>query len=99
MTARATRVGLVALGLLLGACGLSAFVTAVPPREWVRVVIWLGAGVVVHDAILAPLAVVTGFVVIRTAPAARRWATFGALVLAAVLLVLVPLLATGGLRT
>ena len=100
MTERATRVGLLAFGVLLGACGLYAFVTAVPPSEWVRVVIWLGGGVLAHDVLLAPLAVVVGFFAIRQAPAsARRWARFSVLVVAAVVMVAIPLLATGGLRT
>ncbi|MEO9152868.1 MAG: hypothetical protein ABI243_10750 [Lapillicoccus sp.] len=100
MTERLTRSALLAVGLLLGACGLYAFVSAVPTGEWLRVVIWLGGGVVAHDAILAPLAVVVGFVAFRQAPPpVRRWGRFGVLVLAAVVVVLVPLLATGGLRT
>lgn len=100
MTERALRISLLAFGVLLGTCGLYAFVTAVPPSEWVRVVIWLGGGVLAHDVVLAPLAIVVGYVAIRRAPApARRWTRFAVLVLAAVVMVVIPLLATGGLRT
>ena len=60
------------VGILLVLCGVRAFVVAVPPRQWPGVATWLGAGVVVHDALLAPCAVVLGWLVLRRAPEVVR---------------------------
>jgi hypothetical protein len=87
-------------GLALGLVGLWQFVAHVPTTGWVRVVVWLVAGIVVHDGLLAPLGVVSGWLVARRSPQrARPVVRFAGLALLTVLLLLVPLLATGGLRT
>lgn len=87
------------LGVVLGLVGGWQFVAHVPPTGWVRVVVWLGAGIVVHDGLLAPLGVVSGWLVARRSPEPVRPAVrFVGLALLTVVLLAVPLLATGGLR-
>ena len=86
-------------GIGLGLVGVWQFVAHVPTTGWVRVVIWLGAGIVVHDGVLAPLGVVSGWLVARRSPEpARPVVRFAGLALLTVGLLLVPLLATGGIR-
>lgn len=70
------RTGLVLLGLLLIARGAAALLLDVPAGQWLRVGLWLAGGIVVHDAVLAPAAVLAGRVLLprlppAVAPAAR----------------------------
>ena len=86
-------------GVALGLVGVWQFLAQVPTTGWVRVGIWLVAGVAVHDGVLAPLGVVSGWLVARRAPASARPAVrLAGLAILTVLLLAVPLLATGGLR-
>jgi hypothetical protein len=89
------RIGLGAVGVAIGLLGLYFFVTAVPSRQWLGVVTWLGAGVVAHDAVIAPAAVLLGLAVFALVPhrsrAPMRVAALGA---ASLLLIGVPLLVT-----
>lgn len=97
--AGAGRLLLGSAGIALGLVGVWQFFAHVPASGWVRVAVWLVAGIVVHDGLLAPLGVVSGRLVSRRAPAparpAVRLAGLGVLTL---LLLATPLLATGGLR-
>jgi hypothetical protein len=82
------------VGVLLVLCGVRAFVVAVPPRQWPGVVTWLGAGVVVHDAVLAPCAVALGWLVLRRAPeVVRPPLRLGLLAVVTVAVIGIPLLA------
>ena len=97
---RALRAGLVVVGVLGGLVGAYAFVTGVPVRQWLGVGSWLAGGVVVHDALIAPLAVVLGLLVTRKAsPRIRRLLRTALLAGATVGVLLIPLLATGGVRS
>ena len=92
--------------LLLGAAGTAfvlvgawQFLAHVPTTGWVRVVLWIGAGVAVHDGVLAPLGVVSGWLFARRTPASARPVVRSAgLALLTLVLLTVPLLATGGIR-
>ncbi|MEO6411205.1 MAG: hypothetical protein ABIO48_01345 [Pedococcus sp.] len=92
--------------LLLGAAGVAGVVVGawqffahVPTTGWVRVVLWIGAGIAVHDGVLAPLGVVTGWVFARRAPArAMPVVRVAGLAVLTLILLTVPLLATGGIR-
>ncbi len=97
--AGAGRLVLGSLGLVLGLVGLWQFLAHVPTTGWVRVAVWLVAGIVVHDGVLAPLGVLSGWLVARRAPERTRplVRVAGLTVLTLVLLV-VPLAATGGIR-
>ncbi len=88
-------VGLAGLALL----GLGAwiFVTDVSVNDWLRVVIWLAGGVAVHDGVIAPSAVALGRLwrdraPVRVAPVIR----VAGLAALTVVLLAIPLLATGG---
>ena len=94
------RLLLIAIGIVLALFGTYSFIDAEPVGQWLRVVLWLAAGVVLHDAVVAPLAVALGAVVLRpiTSPVVRRWLRATLLLVTASVVVAVPLLATGGLR-
>lgn len=100
MTMRATRLTLVGLGVVLGLVGVYAFVTAVDVSQWIGAGVWLAAGVAAHDALLAPAALMLGVVLLPRLPARFRGPARGVLLALAVGVMLsVPLLVTGGLRT
>jgi hypothetical protein len=65
---RGIRLALGAAGVALGVIGVYAFVTGVPVRQWLGVGVWLGGGVAVHDALLAPASVILGWVIVRRSP-------------------------------
>ncbi len=94
------RLLLIAIGLVLALVGAYAFIGAEPVGHWLRVVLWLAAGVVLHDAVVAPLALALGAGVLRqvTHPVVRRVLRAALLLVTAAVVVTVPLLATGGLR-
>lgn len=97
--AGAGRLALGSLGLVLGLVGLWQFLAHVPTTGWVRVAVWLVAGIAVHDGVLAPLGVVTGWLVTRRTPErVRPLVRAGGLTVLTLLLLVVPLLATGGIR-
>lgn len=87
-------------GVALGLVGVWQFVAQVPTTGWVRVVVWLVAGIVVHDGLLAPLGVVSGRLVAGRSPERTRPVLrFAGLAVLTVIVLAVPLLATGGIRT
>ena len=94
------RLLLITTGVLLILVGAYAFVGAEPVGHWLRVVLWLAAGVVVHDVVVAPLALALGAGVLGrvTHPVVRRLLRAALLLLTATVVVGVPMLATGGLR-
>ena len=61
------RVMLVALGVLIGAYG-AALLWDNPPVIIMRIVVWALVGVVLHDAVFAPLCVALGFAGRRVIP-------------------------------
>lgn len=86
---------LLAVRLLVGALGVSDLLTglvvavdSVPVRQWPSALVWLAAGVVVHDAVLAPLAVALGLGVLPRVPAVWRGPLRGGLLGAGVLALL-----------
>ncbi|WP_421732753.1 hypothetical protein [Cellulomonas sp.] len=58
------RLALLALGVVLMGTGVVVGLTTVPQGQWPSVLIWLAGGVAVHDAVLAPTAIVLGLVVL-----------------------------------
>ena len=61
------RLGLLGAGVALVGVGVVVGLTSVPQGQWPSVLLWLAGGVAVHDAVLAPAAVVLGALV-RLAP-------------------------------
>ena len=96
----AGRLVLLGVGVVLVAVGAVVGLTSVPQRQWPSVLVWLAGGVAVHDAVLAPAAVLLGLVVLPRLPEPWRPAVraggLGALVLAVFAVVL--LVARAGRR-
>ncbi|MBD8060063.1 hypothetical protein IC607_13895 [Cellulomonas sp. JH27-2] len=59
---------LLAIGVALVGFGAFLGLTTVPTRQWPSVLLWLAGGVAVHDAVLAPTAVLLGVVVLPRVP-------------------------------
>jgi hypothetical protein len=98
---RATRLLLGALGVVLGLVGAWHLlrIGQAHPAKLVDVVVWLVAGVLVHDAVVAPLVVVVGVLVVPRLPRSGRPAVVaGLVVLLAVTLVAVPVIGRFGAR-
>ena len=58
------RLALLGVGVALMGVGAVVGLTTIPQRQWPGVVLWLAGGVAVHDAILAPTAVLLGLLVL-----------------------------------
>lgn len=86
-----------ALGVAVAAYGGSLLVTR--GRAFVDVAVWLAAGVVLHDAVLAVAVLALGAFAVRLVPRpARAPATAGFVVLGSVTLLAVPVLGRFGAR-
>jgi len=87
------RLALLGLGVVLIGTGVVVGLTTVPQGQWPSVLIWLAGGVAVHDALLAPTAILLGLVVLPRVPAdwrpALRAGALGAAVLAILAVVIV----------
>jgi hypothetical protein len=87
-----------ALGTVVGLYG--AWLLLTRGHDLVDVAVWLAAGVVLHDAVLAVATVLLGAVALRVLPhAARAPAVVGFVVLGSVTLLAVPVLGRFGART
>lgn len=90
------RLALGAVGVAIAAYGAWRLWTTSRFDQLLNAGLWLGSGVAVHDALLAPLAIVTGWFLLRALPPwARGAAVVGAILLATLTVVAVPVL--GGL--
>ncbi len=88
-----------ALGVLLGAYGAWLLLSRQDLDRLTGVAVWLAAGVVLHDFVLAPLVIVAAAVAARLLPRpARGPATVGLVVLGSVTLLAVPVLGRFGAR-
>ena len=85
-----TRVALGAVGTVLVLYGAWLVLSRQDPDQWLEIVIWLGAGVIAHDAVLSGLVLGLGLLGTRVlpapwrAPAAVALVVWGALTVAAV---------------
>jgi hypothetical protein len=68
----ATRVVLGAVGVVVGLYGGWLLLSRTGTDQLVSAVVWLGGGVVLHDAVLAPVVVVAGVVAARLLPGVVR---------------------------
>ncbi len=96
---RAARLGLGALGLVATAYGL-LLVVALGPGQLGSVFVWVVGGVLVHDAVLAPLVVALG--VLAVLSTSRWWRSpllWALVVLGPLTLVAVPVLGRFGARS
>jgi hypothetical protein len=93
-----TRLLIGAVGIVMAAFGVLRFLELGFPKI-VDTVLWLAGGVVVHDAVIAPLTI--GLTVLATRvvpPTARVRVTVALIVLATVTVTAVPVLGTFGAR-
>ena len=67
-----TRIALIVLGLILGVYG-AVLVWENPPVIIMRILVWALVGVVLHDAVFAPVCVALGFAARRLIPG-KWWA-------------------------
>ncbi len=94
---RRWRYGLGAAGLAAVLFGLRGLVTGGVATHWPVTVVWLVAGVLVHDLVLVPLLAAAGWVLARLVPAPARPVVRGGLLVAAVMtLVALPVLSGRG---
>lgn len=86
------------LGLLLGLYGAYALLSRQDLAQLVSLGLWLAGGLVVHDAILAPVVLALGWVY-RSSPAAlRRPATVALVVVGSLSVLAVPVIGRFGAR-
>lgn len=87
------RLALLGAGVVLVGAGVVIGLTTVPQGQWPSVLLWLAGGVAIHDAVLAPAAVLVGLVVLPRVPEdwrpALRAGALGAVVLALFAVVIV----------
>jgi len=94
-----SRFALGVLGSAGGLYGTFLMLSRQDPAAWLEVGIWFGAGVVLHDFVLAPLVLLAAVVLGRILPsAARPAAIVGLVVLGSVTLLAVPVLGGFGVK-
>ncbi|WP_156388668.1 hypothetical protein [Nocardioides sp. Root151] len=89
---------LVAAGVAAGAWGAWLLYDATPWDRWPNLLVWLAGGVLLHDAVLAPVVLVLGCSAARVVPWFRGPVVVGAVLLGALTLVAVPVLGGWGRR-
>ncbi|WP_067438913.1 hypothetical protein [Nocardioides jensenii] len=89
---------LIAAGLTTAAWGAWLLQDATPRDLWSNLLVWLAGGVLLHDAVLAPVVLVLGWSAARVVPWARGPVVVGAVLLGALTLVAVPVLGGWGRR-
>lgn len=94
-----TRVVIGAVGVAVGLYGLVLLLSRQDPGQWLEVALWLGAGVVAHDAVLSALVIGACLLGQRLLPAPWRAPAAVALVVwGSLSVVAVPVLGGGGVR-
>ncbi len=94
---KALRIGLAGAGLVVLAYGAFRLLTQVPPGSLVALALWLVAALVLHDGVLAPAVVGTGWVLRRLVPdRGRRFLQAGLIVAGLITVVAAPMIALRG---
>lgn len=87
-TTQAIRGALVALGVVLVAWGIWLGWSTISGGNRIHVLVWFAAGVVIHDALVAPASVLLGRFALPHLPTTARWAARALLAWVAVVLVI-----------
>jgi hypothetical protein len=96
---RTTRIVIGAIGLVVGAFGIWLLLSRQDIDQLVDAAVWLAAGVILHDGVLAIATLVVAALVLPLLPrAARAPAVVGFVVLGSVTLLAVPVLGRFGAR-
>ncbi|ROS72068.1 hypothetical protein [Cellulomonas sp. PhB143] len=82
-------------GVAMIAWGAYVAVTRVPSSQWPSALVWLAGGIVLHDAVLAPVAIVVGALVLPRVPAPWRPALRGGMLALGVLAIFAVALLAG----
>jgi hypothetical protein len=91
------RIGLAAAGLALGLFGVYRLLTQIPPASLLALAVWLAAALVLHDAVLAPVVVGTGWTLRRVVPdRGRRFLQAGLIVAGLITVVAAPMIVLRG---
>jgi hypothetical protein len=94
---KALRIGLAAAGLAIGAYGVLRLLTQIPPGSLVALALWLAAALVLHDGVLAPAVVGTGWALRRLVPdRGRRYLQAGLIVAGLITVIAAPMIALRG---
>ena len=94
---KAWRIGLAVGGVGLLLYGAFRLLTEIPPGSLVALAIWLAAALVLHDAVLAPAVVSTGWVLRRVVPdRGRRFLQAGLIVAGMLTVIAVPMIVLRG---
>lgn len=94
---RVARIVLIGLGAVLIGIAGGLLVAQVPSRQWLGLAIWLGAAIVLHDGIFAPL-VLVGSRVLRRAGRRLSWAAVAVVQIALVVGAALTFVAFPGIR-
>ena len=91
------RIALIVLGLAMLAIGAYALFSQVDLATMPNLILWLVAGLVIHDAIAMPIVAVVGVLLTRGLPSGPRQLIQGGLIVAAVVsLIALPVVIGGG---
>lgn len=93
---KAWRIGLAVLGVLGVSFGLVELVTGVPPASLLRLLVWLAAAVIIHDALWSPALIGVGAALTRAPVRGRRYLQAGLVVGAALTVIAVPMIYVRG---
>ncbi|MGV1036499.1 MAG: hypothetical protein ACOYD0_05675 [Candidatus Nanopelagicales bacterium] len=94
-----TRISLIAMGLLLFALGAYNLFDQVPLKALPNLIVWLAAGVVVHDVVIAAGVATAGWAISRAVPAKFRASVQGGLIVAGVVAIMAIPVVIGAGRT
>jgi hypothetical protein len=96
---KAARIAIGTVGVVVGAFGVWLLLSRQDVDQLIDAAVWLAAGVILHDGVLAIATLVIGALVLRLMPrAARAPAVVGFVVLGSVTLLAVPVLGRFGAR-
>jgi hypothetical protein len=86
------RIVLAALGIGIGAYGISQLLTQIPPQSLALLALWLIGALIIHDGLLSPAVVGVGAALRRYVPdRGRRYLQFGLIMAAMVTVIAVPM--------
>ncbi|MBP7972993.1 MAG: hypothetical protein WBB44_06385 [Candidatus Nanopelagicales bacterium] len=94
-----TRIALIAAGLLLLALGAYNLLDQVPLKAFPNLIVWLAAGVVIHDVVIAAGVATIGWAISRAVPARFRAPVQGGLIVAGVVAIMAIPVVIGAGRT
>jgi hypothetical protein len=89
---RTYRIALGVAGGLLLTFGLFRLVTKLDTGDLLVLLVWLGAGVALHDGLVAPITIGTGVALTRAPPRARRYLQGALLGGALITIIAIPLI-------